>query len=74
DKALAEMLGLFLLRYYFGLRPTSPIECKSRRSATYLETQSPDWVLSFLEYDSLFLGNEPAKVSGNLQFLPTSLP
>ncbi|MDA0125062.1 hypothetical protein OH459_20980, partial [Vibrio sp. MM46] len=52
----------------------SPIECKSNRSATYLETQPPDWVLSFLEYDSLFLENEPAKVSDNLQFLPMSLP
>ncbi|AUW38268.1 hypothetical protein AL538_28090 [Vibrio harveyi] len=27
--------------------------------------------MSFLEYDSLFLENEPAKVSDNLQFLPT---
>ncbi|CAH1581835.1 hypothetical protein THZB04_330001 [Vibrio owensii] len=41
------MLGLFRLRYYFGLRPTSPIECKPSRSATYSETQPPDWVLSF---------------------------
>ena len=37
------MLGLFRLRYYFGLRPTS----LARVQVQPLETQSCDWVLSF---------------------------
>ncbi|MFZ3423256.1 hypothetical protein, partial [Vibrio harveyi] len=36
DKALAEMLGLFLLRYYFGLRPTSPARVRVQLHASHL--------------------------------------
>ncbi|MCG9611200.1 hypothetical protein L1D41_16240, partial [Vibrio harveyi] len=34
DKALAEMLGLFRLRYYFGLRPTSPARVRVQLRAS----------------------------------------
>ncbi|WP_227741909.1 hypothetical protein, partial [Vibrio rotiferianus] len=34
DKALAEMLGLFRLRYYFGLRPASPACVRVQLSAS----------------------------------------
>ncbi|MFV8458813.1 hypothetical protein ACNO5M_27430, partial [Vibrio owensii] len=47
DKALAEMLGLFRLRYYLVYDQRVPLVCKPSRSTIYLETQSSDWVLSF---------------------------
>ncbi|WP_228286555.1 hypothetical protein, partial [Vibrio campbellii] len=34
DKALAEMLGLCRLRYYFGLRPTTPARVRVQLRAS----------------------------------------